>query len=173
MCVELYRIVLLPVVLKWELAQVKRKLLQEQGRETQGQRTDLLSINDKKLNGNDLFECNKCNEQFDSPVWHCANCDHHWPIEDDTCKNCHKNRSHNTREELSKDLGWSTGKVAQAEQKLRTQRILGELLKENEDIKPGRPKEENGKATRPLSDYGLSKYESSTFQKIAALLIFT
>lgn len=34
---------------KWELAQVKRKLLQEKGRGKQGERTDLLSIVDKKL----------------------------------------------------------------------------------------------------------------------------
>jgi len=58
-----------------------------------------------------------------------------------------------------------------AEQKLRTQRILGELLKDNEVSKNKLDNLNNvsksSSSTSTLSDYGLSKYESSTFQKIA------
>jgi site-specific DNA-methyltransferase (adenine-specific) len=57
-----------------------------------------------------------------------------------------------------------------AEQKIRTQRILGQLLKESELDKGGRPSKENqSKHTTGLSDFGLTKDQSSTFQKIAAL----
>lgn len=62
-----------------------------------------------------------------------------------------------------------------AEQKIRTQRILGQLLKESEVSKNGQlaGKEIGGKDIRPsntkLSDFGLTKDQSSTFQKIAAL----
>lgn len=103
---------------RFEALQTLRQHLKEKGKEKQGSRTDLLSINDKKLdrNHNDLFKCNVCNEQFDTPVWHCSNCDHHWPLEETKCKNCHTSKGHNTREEIAKELGWSTGKVAQAEQ---------------------------------------------------------
>jgi len=62
-----------------------------------------------------------------------------------------------------------------AEQKIRTQRILGQLLKDSEVSKNGQlaGKEIGGKDIRPsntkLSDYGLTKDQSSTFQKIASL----
>ncbi len=57
-----------------------------------------------------------------------------------------------------------------AEQKIRTQRILGQLLKENIQHQGGRPKEEKqSNSTTVLSDFGISKDQSSTFQKIAAL----
>lgn len=61
-----------------------------------------------------------------------------------------------------------------AEQKLRTQRILGNLLKEDENIKQGNPAGSNGREivkSKPttLQDYGLSKDQSSTFQKIASI----
>lgn len=62
-----------------------------------------------------------------------------------------------------------------AEQKIRTQRILGQLLKESEVSKNGQlaGKEIGGKDIRPsntkLADFGLTKDQSSTFQKIAAL----
>lgn len=62
-----------------------------------------------------------------------------------------------------------------AEQKIRTQRILGQLLKESEVSKNGQlaGKEIGGKDIRPsntkLSDFGLTKDQSSTFQKIASL----
>ena len=59
---------------KLELAQVKREILAAKGKEKQGERTDLLSIMDKR------FE-----------------------------------QKHNTREEIAKDLGWSSGKIARAE----------------------------------------------------------
>lgn len=59
---------------KLELAQVKREILAAKGREKQGERTDLLSIMDKRLEP-----------------------------------------KHNTREEIAKDLGWSSGKLARAE----------------------------------------------------------
>jgi len=57
-----------------------------------------------------------------------------------------------------------------AEQKIRTQRILGQLLKESELDKGGRPSIENrSKTTTGLSDFGITKDQSSAFQKIAAL----
>ena len=62
-----------------------------------------------------------------------------------------------------------------AEQKIRTQRILGQLLKESEVSKNagnGSNQYESsiGRITRPkLNDYGLSKDQSTAFQKIAAL----
>jgi site-specific DNA-methyltransferase (adenine-specific) len=57
-----------------------------------------------------------------------------------------------------------------AEQKIRTQRILGQLLKENIQHQGGRPKEEKqSNSTTVLSDFGITKDQSSTFQKIASL----
>lgn len=62
-----------------------------------------------------------------------------------------------------------------AEQKIRTQRILGQLLKESEVSKAGyapMKKVESHDTTPPkmtLSDFGISKDQSSAFQKIAAL----
>jgi len=62
-----------------------------------------------------------------------------------------------------------------AEQKIRTQRILGKLLKESEVSKAGyapMKKVESQDSIPPktkLSDFGISANESSTFQKIAAL----
>jgi hypothetical protein len=58
-----------------------------------------------------------------------------------------------------------------AEQKIRTQRILGNLLKESEVSKNGHGDQRaESKATTPLlSDYGITKDQSSTFQKIASL----
>ena len=52
-----------------------------------------------------------------------------------------------------------------AEQKLRTQRILGKLLKDDPDVKQG------GSTSRSssLKEYGLNWDESSTFQKIAGI----
>ncbi len=55
-----------------------------------------------------------------------------------------------------------------AEQKSRTQRILGDLLKENEVSKTNQ--HSAGRDDRPtLSAIGLTKDESSTFQKIASM----
>ena len=62
-----------------------------------------------------------------------------------------------------------------AEQKIRTQRILGQLLKESEISKAGyapMKKVESQDGIPPkskLSDFGISANESSAFQKIAAL----
>jgi site-specific DNA-methyltransferase (adenine-specific) len=58
-----------------------------------------------------------------------------------------------------------------AEQKIRTQRILGQLLKESQVSKNGHGDQRaESKGTTPLlSDFGLTKDQSSTFQKIAAL----
>lgn len=57
-----------------------------------------------------------------------------------------------------------------AEQKIRTQRILGQLLKESDLDKGGRPSKENqSNHATGLSDFGITKDQSSTFQKIAAL----
>jgi site-specific DNA-methyltransferase (adenine-specific) len=54
-----------------------------------------------------------------------------------------------------------------AEQKLRTQRILGGLLKE--EVKVGNPSKFNGQPPRPLKSFGLTKQQSSDFQKVAQL----
>lgn len=57
-----------------------------------------------------------------------------------------------------------------AEQKIRTQRILGQLLKESDLDKGGRPSKENqSNHATGLSDFGITKDQSSTFQKIASL----
>jgi N6-adenosine-specific RNA methylase IME4 len=62
-----------------------------------------------------------------------------------------------------------------AEQKIRTQRILGTLLKESEVTKNReRNLKQNTEVTnndfgKKLSDFGITKNESSTFQKIAEL----
>lgn len=57
-----------------------------------------------------------------------------------------------------------------AEQKLRTQRILGGLLKDSEKQNGARDgKTEYPKETPLLSDYGVTKKQSSTFQQIASI----
>ncbi len=59
-----------------------------------------------------------------------------------------------------------------AEQKIRTQRILGQLLKESEVSKNRLSNLNNSKSidtTSTLKDFGLTKDQSSTFQKIASL----
>jgi hypothetical protein len=38
----------------------------------------------------DHFQCPRCRELFDAPVWHCLHCDHHWPLYRDTCQNCNE-----------------------------------------------------------------------------------
>jgi site-specific DNA-methyltransferase (adenine-specific) len=53
-----------------------------------------------------------------------------------------------------------------AEQKIRTQKILGGLLKT--DVKVGNPQLSQG-MTIGLKDYGITRNESSTFQKIASM----
>jgi hypothetical protein len=62
-----------------------------------------------------------------------------------------------------------------AEQKIRTQRIIGQLLKADESIKRSGTgsnqhkrvqKSSSSTSAKTLSDYGLSKYESSTFLTI-------
>lgn len=37
----------------------------------------------------DAFVCAVCSESFDTPVWHCEECDHHWTEDVDLCRNCH------------------------------------------------------------------------------------
>ena len=64
-----------------------------------------------------------------------------------------------------------------AEQKIRTQRILGNLLKESDLAKASSGNQYTGKldwskdntSPKNLSDYGITKDQSSTFQKIASL----
>ncbi len=59
-----------------------------------------------------------------------------------------------------------------AEQKIRTQRILGEMLKESEVKIHGRNQYNAGSnnvTRQSLSEYGITKNESSTFQRIASL----
>jgi hypothetical protein len=75
---------------KFELAQSKKAILAEKGRGNQGQRTDILSTIDKKL------------------------------------------EPHNTRSEIATDLGWSTGKVAMAEQVKKKAPELWEKAKASE-----------------------------------------
>lgn len=36
------------------------------------------------------FICPECQDVFTEQVWHCPVCVHHWPLEDDECKNCHQ-----------------------------------------------------------------------------------
>ena len=54
-----------------------------------------------------------------------------------------------------------------AEQKIRTQRILGQLLKEN--VQAGNPQLSKDTTIVKLQDFGITRDQSSTFQKIAAL----
>lgn len=59
-----------------------------------------------------------------------------------------------------------------AEQKIRTQRILGQLLKENQVSKHGMNQynaESKDTTRQSLQSFGITKDQSSTFQKIAAL----
>jgi hypothetical protein len=58
-----------------------------------------------------------------------------------------------------------------AEQKIRTQRILGNLLKESEVSKNygGINVGKDQRPTQSLSDYGITKDQSSTFQQIASI----
>jgi site-specific DNA-methyltransferase (adenine-specific) len=58
-----------------------------------------------------------------------------------------------------------------AEQKIRTQRILGQLLKESEVSKNVSNQHLVGRTTQPstLQSFGITKDQSSTFQKIASL----
>lgn len=42
-----------------------------------------------KLKKGGKFICDICGEAFDTPVWHCMDCGHHWPNSDEVCKNCH------------------------------------------------------------------------------------
>jgi len=59
-----------------------------------------------------------------------------------------------------------------AEQKIRTQRILGQLLKESEVSKNVGNRFVDGETIQPsktLQSFGITKDQSSTFQKIAAL----
>ena len=59
-----------------------------------------------------------------------------------------------------------------AEQKIRTQKILGGLLKESE-VSKNQKNSFHGSQEKPrnpkLSDFGISKKESHTFQKIASM----
>lgn len=54
-----------------------------------------------------------------------------------------------------------------AEQKLRTQRILGGLLKDSVKHEGGRPNKNSTQEEPLLSDFGINKKQSSTFQAIA------
>ena len=41
--------------------------------------------------GNDPFHiCTACGCAFSMQVWHCPNCDHHWPMGEHECGNCHR-----------------------------------------------------------------------------------
>jgi hypothetical protein len=51
------------------------------------------------------FTCH-CGEQFDSDVWHCEKCGHHWHTSDDVCKNC---RSTNAEPVAMEKLPYQNG----------------------------------------------------------------
>jgi len=36
------------------------------------------------------YVCEVCREKFPVKVWHCPLCDHHWPVEEAECGNCHR-----------------------------------------------------------------------------------
>ena len=39
--------------------------------------------------GRDVFVCSDCQDIFDNEVWHCPDCNHHWPMSRDVCHNCY------------------------------------------------------------------------------------
>ena len=41
-----------------------------------------------------IYVCKSCGESFDREVWHCRECAHHWSMNDDECRNCHKGHRH-------------------------------------------------------------------------------
>jgi len=43
---------------------------------------------------NPIFICKSRGESFDREVWHCRECAHHWSMNDDECRNCHKGHRH-------------------------------------------------------------------------------
>ena len=43
--------------------------------------------------GDTVFECGVCGDQFTEDVWHCPFCSHHWSKQfDSICKNCYSDR---------------------------------------------------------------------------------
>ena len=41
----------------------------------------------------DGFVCDICGEKFDTAVWHCEHCDHHYSLAfDQECGNCHEGK---------------------------------------------------------------------------------
>ena len=51
-----------------------------------------------------VFFC-ACGEAFFREVWHCKNCDHHWPLERQDCWNCHEGRKPMTEQKAVNDPG--------------------------------------------------------------------
>lgn len=45
-----------------------------------------------------VFTCPVCCDIFDTEVWHCKTCDHHWPMTRRECWNCHKEEAPTTPE---------------------------------------------------------------------------
>lgn len=43
------------------------------------------------LKQGEKFACS-CGELFDVKVWHCPRCNHHWLMNDEECRNCHKEK---------------------------------------------------------------------------------
>lgn len=44
---------------------------------------------DAALEDETKFICLECGEVFDHEVWHCPECNHHWPMNREDCQNCH------------------------------------------------------------------------------------
>jgi len=51
------------------------------------------------------YICADCGEAFSLPVWHCPACDHHWPLTDTECGNCHAPRTTPTGTRQPKSAG--------------------------------------------------------------------
>jgi len=39
-----------------------------------------------------IFTCPECDQTFNSEVWHCFFCNHHWQLSQRDCPNCHKDK---------------------------------------------------------------------------------
>ena len=56
----------------------------------------------RSINLHNVFMCAECKEIFDTDVWHCPVCNHHYPVEDIECGNCHYKPEDNKEIEVAK-----------------------------------------------------------------------
>ncbi len=70
------------------LAKLLLKLAQQQREKGEKELAELYA---KLAREGRLFLC-ECGEKFDSLVWHCPMCAHHWPMSRAECWNCHKGK---------------------------------------------------------------------------------